>query len=98
MRDRLKKLSLWKIYNETKTIYIVWNDSDEILKYILDKNIFLNKIFYKRKVAVKSKILISIDNGKNYYYIPKILNILNILNNKLKEPYILDNCYIYGIK
>lgn len=92
LRRKIRKLSIFKFYNENKTIYIVWNNCEEALKYIIDNEIFLKETFKKRKVSINSRLLVSIDDGKNYFYTRKVLK---ALDGKLKEPYILDNNYMY---
>ena len=91
MRTKIRKLSLFKFYNENKEVYVIWNNFEEALKYILDNGIFFKEILKKRKVPINSKMLISIDCGKNYNYINKVLKNLDC---KLSEPYILNNKYI----
>ncbi|MBY0756286.1 hypothetical protein K5V21_12595 [Clostridium sardiniense] len=91
MKRKKRKLSVFKFYNERKTIYIIWSDCEDALNYISDNEMFSKELFKKRKVPINSKIVASIDGGKNYFYINKILKMLDC---KLSEPYILNNKYI----
>lgn len=91
LRTKIRKLSAFKFYNERKTIYIIWNNFEEALKYVIDNELFLNEIFKQKKEPINSKLLASIDKGRNYFYVNKILKMLDC---KLSEPYILTDKYI----
>lgn len=91
MVKRKKVLSLWKVFNSSKSFYVIWYNSEDIEAGFSKKVMFMNEPFKIKKISVKRKILVSLDAGKNYYRINKILK---IMDNKISEPYILSNVYV----
>ena len=91
MTIKIRRLSLFTFYNDDKDVYVIWNNREEALKYVVDNKLFSNEIFKHKKEPINSKILVSIDCGKNYIYLNRALK---NLDGKLSEPYIFNSKYV----